>query len=59
MSHAASGSQAECLPITPSHLRRSQVAYPIIDIREAKLGARAFVEALENTVIDTLGRVII
>ena len=34
----------------------SQVAYPIIDIREAKLGARAFVEALENAVIDTLGR---
>ena len=31
-----------------------QVAYPIIDIREAGLGARAFVETLEDAVISTL-----
>ena len=34
-----------------------QVAYPIIDIREAGLGARAFVESLEDAVISTLSEI--
>lgn len=31
------------------------VAYPIMDIRAARLGARAFVEGLEDVVISTVG----
>jgi lipoate-protein ligase B len=32
------------------------VAYPIIDIRGAGLGARAYVEALEDAIVDCVGR---
>lgn len=30
------------------------VAYPIVSLRSARLGARAYVERLEDTLIDTL-----
>mmetsp|Transcript_19883 Transcript_19883/g.59051 ORF Transcript_19883/g.59051 Transcript_19883/m.59051 type:complete len:267 (-) Transcript_19883:17-817(-) len=38
------------------HGPRQLVAYPVLDIREAKIGARAFVECLEDCVVDTLGK---
>ncbi|KAG1672804.1 hypothetical protein FOA52_002792 [Chlamydomonas sp. UWO 241] len=36
------------------HGPRQLVAYPVVDVRDAKLGARAFVEALEDSIVDTV-----
>ena len=35
------------------------VAYPILHLRDSRLGARAFVEGLEDVLVKTLGAVVV
>ena len=41
------------------HFPGQLVAYPILHLRDSRLGARAFVEGLEDVLVKTLGAVVV